>query len=88
MVIVECHKDNALVKRLGFSKEVRHEYGRSRVLGKLNDIQKGIGIVDEDPQAGQSSKLKEYTPQKDTKISIKLLKKKKEAAKQIIQISP
>ena len=40
--------------------QVVHEKGRSRVLGRVEQEQKAVGIIDEDPFAGQPEYLKEY----------------------------
>ncbi len=90
MIIVECYNDKALVHRIGFSgDEVRHEFGRSRVLGRVEQEQKTvIGIIDEDPCAGQHPKMREYEPQSKWTGAIKLLKRKGNYTKRLIQISP
>ena len=92
MIIVECYKDQALVYRMGFIPEqVGHERGRSRVLGRVEEEQKAIGIIDEDPFAGQPEYLKEYD-EKDAKDNIRLLIRNDDdgerVIRRIIQISP
>jgi hypothetical protein len=50
VIIVECFKDRALVHRIGFGgDQVVHERGRSRVLAKVEQEKKAVGIIDEDP---------------------------------------
>ena len=92
MIIVECYKDQALVYRMGFTPEqVVHEKGRSRVLGRVEQEQKAVGIIDEDPFAGQPEYLKEYD-EKDAIGKIKLLIRKDDDGERVIrraiQISP
>lgn len=92
MIIVECYKDQALVYRMGFTPDqVGHERGRSRVLGRVEQEQKAVGIIDEDPCAGQPEYLKEYD-EKDARGDIKLLTRKdddgEKVIRRIIQISP
>jgi hypothetical protein len=88
MIIVECYKDKALVYRMGFTTDpVGHEKGRSRVLGKLEEEQKAVGIIDEDPFAGRPEYLREYD-ERDTMGDIKLLIKEGDDGKRVIQISP
>ncbi|HIE28812.1 TPA: hypothetical protein EYP66_16165 [Candidatus Poribacteria bacterium] len=73
MIIVECYKDKALVHRIGFpGHQVRHAYNKSRVLWQVEQEQKAVGIIDEDPFAGRSRHLKEYD-EKDAIDKIKLL---------------
>lgn len=62
MIIVECCKDKAMVHRIGFSgDQVRHEFGRSRVLGRVEQEQKTvIGIIDEDPGARTAFEVVDY----------------------------
>lgn len=90
MIITECFNDTELVYRIGFSgNQVRHEYGRSRVLGRVEEKQKAvIGIIDEDPGAGQHPNMKEYEFQKEGTKSIRLLKRKDNNTKRLIQICP
>ena len=78
MIITECYHDTALAYKIGFSSDkVRHEFNRSRVLGKVEEEQKAvIGIIDEDPGAGQPLTMKEYELQSGGTKSIKLLKRK------------
>lgn len=88
MIIVECYRDQALVYRIGFTSDVvRHAHNKSRVLATLEEIQRAIGVVDEDPWAGKSKYLKEYD-EKENVGNIKLLIRKDETGKRIIQISP
>jgi len=90
MIITECFNDTELVYRIGFSGNmVRHEYGRSRVLAKVEEKQKAvIGIIDEDPGAGQHPKMNEYEFQSRGTESVKLLKRKDNNTKRLIQICP
>jgi len=92
MIIVECHKDKALVHRIGFpGHQVRHAYNKSGVLWRLEQDQKVIGIIDEDPFTGQSKYLKEYD-ERDAVGKIKLLIRRDDDGERIIrraiQISP
>jgi hypothetical protein len=88
VIIVECYRDQALVYRMGFiPDEVRHAHNKSRVLATLEEIQKAIGVVDEDPWAGRSKYLKDYDA-KENVGNIKLLIRRGETEKMVIQISP
>lgn len=92
MIIVECFKDQALIYRMGFTPyQLGHERGRSRVLGRVEQEQKAVGIIDEDPFAGQPEYLGEYD-EKDSIGSIKLLIRKDDDGERVIrraiQISP
>ena len=89
MIIVECYNDEALMYRIGFSRDqVRHESGRSRVLGRVEQA-KGriVGIIDEDPQTGKPSEMKEYEL-KGSMGSIRLLGRVNDSSKSLIQMSP
>ncbi|MEQ9102413.1 hypothetical protein [Imperialibacter sp.] len=48
-VHVECYPDEALVKKLGFTRKcIIHHAGRSRVFKKLSQMNGGLAVVDED----------------------------------------
>ena len=92
MIIVECFKDQALIYRMGFTPdEVGHERGRLRVLGRVEQEQKAVGIINEDPSAGQPEYLREYD-EKDATGKLKLLIRKDDDGERVIrraiQISP
>ena len=88
MIIVECYRDQALVYRLGFvPQQVRHAHSKSKVIGTVDCIQRGIGIIDEDPDAGRPRHLREYT-KRTTVGRITLLVKEDDDGKRIIQVSP
>ena len=96
MIIVECEKDQALMFRLSFTPDqIIHAFHKSDVLGRMESRrksgQKAIGVIDEDPQAGQPACLKEYE-EKDSVGSIKLLIRKDDDGRSVIcraiQISP
>ncbi len=88
MIIVECHRDQALIYRIGFIPEqVRHAHSKSRALRTLERQDKAIAIVDEDPGSRQSRHLRRYG-EKAAKGGIKLLVKEDDDGKRAIQISP
>jgi hypothetical protein len=92
MVIVECFKDQQLMFKMGFIRDqMGHEKGRSKVLAKLEQERQAIGIIDEDPQAGQPPDLRKYE-QKKTFGKISLLIGEdddgKEVIRRAIRISP
>jgi hypothetical protein len=88
MIIVECYKDQALVYRIGFTPDrVRHAHNKSRVLWTVEKRQKAVGIIDEDPSAGHPGYLKEYG-EKDAIGRIKLLIRRDDDGKRLVQISP
>jgi len=97
MIIVECHKDRQLIFRMGFvPDQLEHELGRILVLNRVEKErergnQRVIGVIDEDPQAGQPESLKKY----DEKVvigSIKLMEMRNDDGRNLtsraIQISP
>ena len=89
MIFVECHNDRELIYRMGFRPDqVEHEFGRSRVLNRMMDAQKAVGVIDEDPQAGVPEYLREEYAEKDVVGKIRLLVEKRNDEKMIIEISP
>jgi len=53
---VECLPDEALVKKLGYTKKkITHHSGKAKVFGKLKKSTNLIAMVDEDPNSPQSS---------------------------------
>ena len=88
MIIVECDLDEFLIKSMGFPKrQVKHEGGKGKVLDKVRKNQNVIGIIDEDPNSNQPSEMKKYI-EKKTSSTIKLLVRRNDDRKRIIQISP
>lgn len=93
-MIVECYKDKALVHRIGFLRgdQVMHEFGRSRVLGTIEDEEKikgkAIAIIDKDPQADDPECLQEEYTERDTIGKLRLFIRKNGGTKRIVQISP
>lgn len=88
MIIVECDKDQALMYRMFFTpRQVIHGYSKSDVLWRVEQIQKAIGVIDEDPQSRRPKYLEAYN-EKNTSGKIKLLVRKDNNEKWIIQISP
>jgi len=90
MIVVECYRDEALLHRIGFTPEqIKHEFGSSRVLGRVEQERElVIGIIDEDPRVGKHPAMKEYKLQRSAKKAIKLLKRRNDETKRLIQISP
>ena len=95
MIFIECDLDRFVVKKLigkQHKKRIKHGNtgGKSGVLDMLGE-QKGraVGVVDEDPNRSKHppKKRKEYTAE-NTKASIKLLKKKDDSSKSLIELSP
>jgi len=92
MIIVECYNDKELVHRIGFpGYQVEHESGKSKVLGKVEQEQKAVGIIDEDPSVGPTPYLEEYN-EKGVVGKLKLLIRKDDDGKRVIrraiEISP
>ncbi len=88
MIVVECDPDEFLVKSIGFpGKLIKHESGKGKVLGVVNKKQHAIGIIDEDPDSSQPGEMKKYI-EKEAFETIKLLVRKDDDGKRIIQISP
>jgi hypothetical protein len=89
MILVECHNDQELMYRMGFRPDqVEHEFGRSKVLARMMDVQKAVGIIDEDPHAGAPEYLREVYAERNTEGKIRLLVEKRNDEKMIIEISP
>ncbi|NOQ28711.1 MAG: hypothetical protein GQ566_01230 [Methanosarcinales archaeon] len=88
MIVVEGHSDKALVTDMGFpEKQIKIGSGKGKVLESVNKNQATIGIIDEDPYSVQPSDLKKYI-EKDSRRTIKLLARKDDDSKRLIQISP
>ncbi|MCL5408810.1 MAG: hypothetical protein M1135_02145 [Candidatus Omnitrophica bacterium] len=81
MIYVECKSDVALVESLGISrKEIEHKSGKSGVCKILQKQSNSIGLVDEDPGAGNPSyikTLKSLNEKNDIKIFIDNINKNK-----------
>jgi len=92
MIVVECYRDQTLAYRLHFVPEqVRHAHNKSRVLGTIEKLRKGVGLIDEDPGTGRSVYLKRYR-ERNVEGDIKLLVREddngKTVIRRVIQISP
>jgi hypothetical protein len=56
IVHVECLPDEALIRKLGFTrKDVLHHGGKSRVFNKLHKVSNQLAMVDEDPGSAKTS---------------------------------
>jgi len=95
VIFIECNPDKYLVRQLVRGKQQRkkkieHGGGKSKVLDLL-EKRKGriVGVVDEDPNRTKHppKKRKEYIT-KDSKDSIKLLRKRDDSSKSLIELSP
>ncbi len=88
MILVECYKDQELMYRIGFTPDqVDHELGRSRVLARMDNEQKAVAVVDEDPRSGEPEYLQGYA-ERDVAGKIRVLAWKRDHKKRVIQISP
>ena len=88
MIVVECYTDIFLIKSLGFSKKhIKHAKGKGNVLKIVKTNKKSVGIIDEDPQSRGYSEIINYK-EIDKKSTIKLLVRKNDKTKRLIQISP
>lgn len=88
MIIVECYTDEFLVKSIGFPRrQIKHEGGKGKVMEIVKKKDMTVGIIDEDPYSDQPSDLENYI-EKDTRSTVKLLIRKDDASKRLIQISP
>ena len=88
MIVVEGHSDKALVAEMGFPrKQIKIGGDKGRVVNSVRKGQAAIGIIDEDPYSVQPSDLKKYI-EKDSGLTIKLLARKDDGSKRLIQISP
>jgi hypothetical protein len=86
VIIVECYTDEYLVRLLGF-KEIKHEGGKGKVLERVRENSGTIGMIDEDPDSNQPSERQEYI-EFERKSTIKLLVKRGDESKKVIEISP
>ena len=86
MIIVECYTDEYFVKLLGF-KRIKHEGGKGKVLERVRENPGTIGMIDEDPNSNQPSERHEYI-ECERRSTIKLLVKKGDKSKKVIEISP
>ena len=88
MIIVECYTDEFLVKSIGFPRrQIKHEGGKGKVMEIVKKRDMTVGIIDEDPYSDQPSDLENYI-EKDTRSTVKLLIRKDDNSKRLIQISP
>jgi hypothetical protein len=88
MIVVEGKSDKLLIKTMGFSKRVIHRAGnKGNVFKKVRIFSPAVGIVDEDPNSEQPGELKQYEVI-NKKGTIKLMGKKNDNTKFLIQISP
>ena len=88
MIVAEGKSDKLLVKTMGFSKKVIHRAGsKGNVFKKVRNLPKAVGIVDEDPNSEQPGELEQYEVIKKAD-TIKLMGKKNDKDKFLIQISP
>ncbi|MGD2085215.1 MAG: hypothetical protein PVH61_03430 [Candidatus Aminicenantes bacterium] len=88
MIVVEGIADKLLVKTMGFAKKVIHRAGnKGNVFKKVRNLSKAVGIFDEDPNSEQPGELKQYEVI-NKKGTIKLMGKKNDKTKFLIQISP
>lgn len=88
MIIIECYTDEFLVKSIGFPRrQIKHEGGKGKVMEIVKKKDMTVGIIDEDPYSDQPSDLENYI-EKDTRSTVKLLIRKDDNSKRLIQISP
>ena len=88
MIVVEGYADKALIVDMGFPrKRIKIGRDKGKVLESVRKGQATIGIIDEDPYSGQPSDLRNYI-EKDSRRTIKLLARKDNDSKRLIQISP
>lgn len=61
MLYVECYADEALVRILGVPRRsVRHEHGKGNIANRLQRLEAGTGLVDEDSAAVQPTEFNNY----------------------------
>ncbi len=88
MIVVEGNADKLLVKTMGFARKKIHRAGnKGNVFKKVRIFSPAVGIVDEDPNSEQPGELKQYEVI-NKKGTIKLMGKKNDNTKFLIQISP
>jgi hypothetical protein len=86
VIIVECYTDEYVVRLLGF-KGIKHEGGKGKVFERVRENAGTIGMIDEDPNSNQPSERYEYI-ECERRSTIKLLVKKGDKNKRVIEISP
>lgn len=87
MIIVECNPDKYVIKRIIPRKRIIHGGGKTEVLRELGEQRRAVGIVDEDPNSNPPGEMKKYIKE-DTRDTIELLRRKNDAMKCLIQLSP
>jgi hypothetical protein len=90
MIVVECFLDTYVVHSLGVSrKSIKHTRGKGKVLKKVREQARDrvIGIVDEDPGNARSADMGNYI-ESETLQSVKLLTRRDDDNKRLIEISP
>lgn len=88
MIIVECDPDKFVVRRIIPRRRIKHGGGKAGVLKTLEEEQRAVGIVDEDPDAKDPGEVKKKYIERDTRDTIKLFGRKDGKAKSLIQLSP
>ena len=88
MIIALCYTDEFLVTSIGFPRRrIKHEGGKGKVMEIVKKKDMAVGIIDEDPYSDQPSYLENYI-EKDARSTVKLLIRKDDNSKRLIQISP
>jgi hypothetical protein len=91
MIFLECYNDEILVKSLGFTnKQISHQKCKGEVVKKVGKSSGAIGIIDEDKKANEPKEMKNYKEIIENKAdrTVKLLQKKDDKNKKLVQISP
>jgi len=89
VIFVECNPDKFVVRKIipGKRKRMKHGGGKTGVLRELEVKGRAVGIVDADPHSKPPGEMKKYI-RKDVKGTIKLLRKKDDGSKSLIELSP
>ncbi|PXF60645.1 MAG: hypothetical protein C4B59_08210 [Candidatus Methanogaster sp.] len=88
MIVVEGYSAKDIVADTGFPrKQIKIGSCKGKVLEISEKHQAAIYIVDKPPYSGQPSDLRNYI-EKDSRSTIKLLARKDDGSKRLIQISP
>jgi len=91
MIFLECNNDELLIKSLGFQRKgISHERCKGEVVKKVGKSSSAVGIIDEDIKANEPREMNNYMEVSERKANrnIKLLQKKDDKQKILVQISP
>jgi len=88
MLYVECYADEALARVLGVPRRsIRHAHGKGNITNRLQRLEAGTGLIDEDTAGFQPRELQNYRRTQQVGDLV-LLTHSDSAAKRLILIRP